>query len=216
MLCTTSGGKRVIISLVDHNENLEFESIGKIVQIVDHHKKQANTSLPAAVGVTQLEHQQPQDIFFQEQLANQKNGKEIRHESKEGADPVQDTVQDPVQDNHKEVVNNKSNISHGNNSNIKEDKIADTKSCHSWIEESEINERVGSCSSLVAKRYLHSIKKSLGRNHASQDEEDPSVTSKQDIQEEEEVDVQVALLLYGPVILGESLLTTNPSVNLNR
>ena len=43
----------------------------------------------------------------------------------------------------------------------------------------EIDETVGSCSTLVAKRYFQSLS------------------------DETAVDVQVALLLYGPVILGE-------------
>ena len=31
------GGKEILISLVDHNHDNEFDKIGKIVEIIDHH-----------------------------------------------------------------------------------------------------------------------------------------------------------------------------------
>lgn len=31
-------GKEILISLVDHNEDTEFESMGQLVQVIDHHQ----------------------------------------------------------------------------------------------------------------------------------------------------------------------------------
>lgn len=33
-----SAGKQVVISLVDHNEDNEFEAMGQIIRIIDHHQ----------------------------------------------------------------------------------------------------------------------------------------------------------------------------------
>jgi hypothetical protein len=214
----------VIISLVDHNENIEFESIGKIVQIIDHHKKNPNTRLPLTSsfsGVTQLLEQketEPQGIYLEEQLVNEKNEKGGRRHESSAEDVLTDN-----KDWKEEVTNNKSNISHGiysNNSHHKTDqeKTSSSYSVFHSILDSEINERVGSCSSLVAKRYFHSLRingnqtilgKQVDSNHRrEQQQEDPLTSTSSPESDSEEVDVQVALLLYGPVILGEfSLLS---------
>ncbi|KAI1301614.1 Protein prune -like protein 2 [Halotydeus destructor] len=83
--------KNVLISLVDHNEDKEFESLGQVVQVIDHHKQS------------------------------------------EARKAIVDTLMD-----------------------------------------SEVDEKVGSCCTLVAKRYIEA---------------------------NSEHDVQIALMLYGPVIL---------------
>ena len=91
------GGHNVLVSLVDHNEDKEFETLGKLVQIIDHHK------------------------------------------------PTRDT---------------------------------DTLNCN----DVEIKEGIGSCCTLIAKRYLDSCKNGTGESQA---------------------DVQIALMLYGPILLGK-------------
>lgn len=177
-----SGGKQVIISLVDHNENSEFESIGKIVQIIDHHKR--NPSISSS-GLTVSSADSEQDV--QKQEANGKIGNETNQEVK-----------------NESKVNNKDDvISHGG---INSRRSHLKTHCPSDI---EMNERVGSCSSLVARRYFDSLvtkgrTSSDGRSNNNGEEDNNASQDPREEEREEQADVQVALILYGPVILGES------------
>ena len=176
-----SGGKQVIISLVDHNENLEFESIGKVVQIIDHHKRNPRIS---SSGLTISSTDPEEDV--QEQEANGKIGNETN----------QEVMNEPE-------VNNKDHISHGG---INSRRSHLKTHCPQDI---EINERVGSCSSLVGRRYFDSLvtkrrTPSDGRSNNNGEEDNNASQDPGEEEREEQVDVQVALILYGPVILGES------------
>lgn len=113
-----TGKQRVVISLVDHNVDKEFESLGTVVQIVDHHQQ-----VPTEISSSTTE---------------------------SGATLSQDENYDQP--------------------------------------DKEIVPGVGSCCSLVTKRYLNFLK---------------ATTSALEDNQNCGFDVQIALLLYGPVILGK-------------
>ena len=185
------------ISLVDHNENPEFESVGRIVQIIDHHKRSqrmmttTSTSLsPSNEVVKPSKDENQQDILFLEGNGNN------------------NTTGMLITNDQLKQENNKDHISHAdglyedgiNGRNHKESKKKMVRENQVPSPEVEINENVGSCSSLVAKRYFDSLRKvSMLDNHVEEDDSRHGVVTAA----QEEPDIQVVLLLYGPVILGE-------------
>lgn len=181
---------------MDHNDNPEFESIGKVVQIIDHHKRiprhSSSSSIPSSVASDSC------DIFLQEQHSTG-NNKGLKNATlfEDGGIITNNISQSKV-----DRVNERNHNTHPLPPHEERDE--------------EINERVGSCCSLVAKRYFDSlngngIRKTRQNKEVNNSEEDTRRNSSSRVErleeeeepEKEEIDVQVALLLYGPVILGE-------------